>query len=127
MKGACTVHTVPKVSDFPQYNMKCSGENVILRGTFHVISGLPSTFHVISWKFQIWIAFLTVYDLVVYMGYIGHMAWLGHCITAKHMDSYPGKYMYSLVIIIGYRFSLIKQQPDQRFVWRSELKKRLAS
>ena len=26
----------PKVIDFPRYNMKCSGENVILRGIFHV-------------------------------------------------------------------------------------------
>ena len=40
-------YTVPKVIDIPRYiycNMKCSGENVILRGIFHVVSG----FHVIS-------------------------------------------------------------------------------
>ena len=29
--------TVPKEIDFPQYNMKCSGENVLLRGIFHVV------------------------------------------------------------------------------------------
>ena len=31
--------TVPTVIDFPRYNMKCCGENVILRGIFHVVSG----------------------------------------------------------------------------------------
>ena len=30
--------TVPKVIDFPRYNMKCSRESVILRGIFHVVS-----------------------------------------------------------------------------------------
>ena len=34
-------YTVPKVIDFPRYNMKCSEENVILRGIFHVVSGFP--------------------------------------------------------------------------------------
>ena len=33
--------TVPKVIDFPRYNMKWSGENVILRGIFHVVSRFP--------------------------------------------------------------------------------------
>ena len=37
-------HTVPKVIDFPRYNMKCSGENVILRGIVHVVSGFPLHF-----------------------------------------------------------------------------------
>ena len=36
--------TVPKKIDFPRYNMKCSGENVILRGIFHVISCFPLHF-----------------------------------------------------------------------------------
>ena len=31
-------YTVPKEIDFPRYNMKCSGENVVLHGIFHVIS-----------------------------------------------------------------------------------------
>ena len=31
----CTF-TVPKKINFPRYKMKCSGENVILRGIFHV-------------------------------------------------------------------------------------------
>ena len=31
-------YTVPKEIDFPRYNMKCSGENVILSGIFHVVS-----------------------------------------------------------------------------------------
>ena len=39
-------YTVPKEIDFPRFNMKCRGENVILRGIFHVAS-----FHVISRKF----------------------------------------------------------------------------
>ena len=29
--------TVPKIIDFPRYNMKCSGENMILRGIVHVL------------------------------------------------------------------------------------------
>ena len=37
-------HTVPKVIDFPRYNMKCSGENVILHGIFHVVSCFPLNF-----------------------------------------------------------------------------------
>ena len=30
-------YTVPKVINFPRYNMKCSGENVVQRGIFHVV------------------------------------------------------------------------------------------
>ena len=29
-------HTVPKVIDFPRFSIKCSGENEILRGIFHL-------------------------------------------------------------------------------------------
>ena len=36
--------TVPKIIDFPRYNMKCIGENVILRGIVHVVSGFPLHF-----------------------------------------------------------------------------------
>ena len=36
------VYTVRKIIDFPRYNMKCSGENVILHGIFHKV------FHYIS-------------------------------------------------------------------------------
>ena len=36
--------TVPKVIDFLPYNMKCSGENVILCGIFHVVSCFPLHF-----------------------------------------------------------------------------------
>ena len=36
--------TVPKLIDFPRYNMKCSGENAILRGIFHVVSCFPLHF-----------------------------------------------------------------------------------
>ena len=39
----CTC-TVPKEIDFPRYNMKCCGKNVILRGIFHVLSGFPLHF-----------------------------------------------------------------------------------
>ena len=37
-------HTVPKVIDFPRYNMKSSRDNVILRGIVHVVSGFPLHF-----------------------------------------------------------------------------------
>ena len=37
-------YTVPKVIDFPRYNMKCSWGNVILRGIVHVVSGFPLHF-----------------------------------------------------------------------------------
>ena len=36
--------TVPKEIDFPRYNMKCSGENVILCGIFHAVSCFPLHF-----------------------------------------------------------------------------------
>ena len=38
------LYTVPKVIDFPRYNMKCNEENVILRGIFQVVSGFPLHF-----------------------------------------------------------------------------------
>ena len=41
-RHAC--YTVLKVIDFPRYNMKCSGENVILRGIVHIVSGFPLHF-----------------------------------------------------------------------------------
>ena len=37
----CTIHTVPKVIDFPRYNMKCSGGNEILS---HSVSRVPLHF-----------------------------------------------------------------------------------
>ena len=37
-------HTVLKVIDFPRYNMKFSGENVILRGIVYVVSRFPLHF-----------------------------------------------------------------------------------
>ena len=40
----CCKYTVPKEIDFPRYNMKCSWENVILRGIFHVVSSFPLHF-----------------------------------------------------------------------------------
>ena len=33
------------VIDFPRNNMKCSGENEILRGIFHVVSRFPLHLH----------------------------------------------------------------------------------
>ena len=44
-----SAYTVLKEIDFPRYNMKCSGEDVILRGIFHVVH-VYTTFHVISRK-----------------------------------------------------------------------------
>ena len=38
------MYTVRKVINFPRYNMKCSGENVILHGIVHVVSGFPLHF-----------------------------------------------------------------------------------
>ena len=60
-------YTVPKVIDFPRYNMKCSGENVILRGIVHVVSGFPLHLCYIA---EIWIAFLTGYIMFRYILYI---------------------------------------------------------
>ena len=37
-------YTVPKEIDFPRYNMKYSGENVIQRGILHVVSCFPLHF-----------------------------------------------------------------------------------
>ena len=37
-------YTVPEAIDILRYNMKCSGENVILRGIVHVVSGFPLHF-----------------------------------------------------------------------------------
>ena len=36
--------TVPKVIHFPQFNMKCSRGNVMLRGIFRAVSGFPLYF-----------------------------------------------------------------------------------
>ena len=53
-----TTYTVPKVIDFPRYNMKCSGEIVILRGIVHVVSGFTLNF--MLYRGNILIVFLTV-------------------------------------------------------------------
>ena len=45
-------HTVPKEIDFPRYTMKCSGENEILRGIFHVVSRFPLHFMLYRWSFD---------------------------------------------------------------------------
>ena len=42
-------YTVPKEIVFPRYNMKCSWENVILRGIYYVVSRF--SLHVILRKF----------------------------------------------------------------------------
>ena len=55
------LYTVTKVIDFPQYNMKCSGENVILRGIFHVVSCFLLHF-MLLYIAEIWITFRTVYN-----------------------------------------------------------------
>ena len=39
-----TFYTVPMEINFPPYNRKCSGENVILRGIFHEVSCFPLHF-----------------------------------------------------------------------------------
>ena len=39
------------LSHCPRYNMKCSGEKVILRRIVHVVSEFPPTFHFLSWRF----------------------------------------------------------------------------
>ena len=38
------LYTVPKEIHFSRYNMKCSGDNVILRGIVHVVSCFPLHF-----------------------------------------------------------------------------------
>ena len=37
-------YTVRKEIDFPRYNMKCSGENMMLRRIFHVVPRFPLHF-----------------------------------------------------------------------------------
>ena len=37
-------YTIPKEIHFPRYNMKCSGENLTLRGIFHVVTCVPLHF-----------------------------------------------------------------------------------
>ena len=54
-------YTVPKEIDFPRYNMKCSRENVILRGIFHVVYHV--FIYISCYIVEIWIAFLTVYSV----------------------------------------------------------------
>ena len=41
--------------------MQCSGEHVILRGIFHVVSGFPV--YISCYIAEIWIAYLTVYSI----------------------------------------------------------------
>ena len=57
------IYTVPKVIEFPRYNMKCSGENVILGGIVHVVSGFPLQY-ISCYIAEILIAFLTGYSTV---------------------------------------------------------------
>ena len=44
----CRYTLSQRKSNFPRYNLKCSGENVILRGIFHGVSCL--TLHVMSYR-----------------------------------------------------------------------------
>ena len=44
------MYTVPKEIDFPQFNMKCSGENVILCGIFHVCRMMFSILHFMFYR-----------------------------------------------------------------------------
>ena len=53
------MYTVRKVINFPRYNMKCSGENVILHGIVHVVSGFTVFLYISCYIAEIWIAFLT--------------------------------------------------------------------
>ena len=43
-QSGVALYNVPNLIDFPRYNMKCNGENVILRGIVHVVSGFPLHF-----------------------------------------------------------------------------------
>ena len=52
-------HTLPMVIDFPRYNMKCTGENEILRGIFDVLSRFPVLF-ISCYVADMWITFWTV-------------------------------------------------------------------
>ena len=40
----CSLSTVPKVIDFPRFNLKCSEENQIQHGIFQVVSRFPLHF-----------------------------------------------------------------------------------
>ena len=78
------LYTVPKLIDFPQFNMKCSGGNVMLRGRFCAVSGFPLYLCYIA---EIWIAFLTMYSDKdwVSRGFVGggFCVALSYCIVHK--------------------------------------------
>ena len=44
------LYTIPKEINFPRYNMKCSGANVILRGLFLVVSCFPKHLMLYNWN-----------------------------------------------------------------------------
>ena len=44
------LYTIPKEINFPRYNMKCSGANVILRGIFLVVSCFPKHLMLYNWN-----------------------------------------------------------------------------
>ena len=75
-----------KVIDFPWYNMKCSGEIMILRGIVHVLSCFPLHFMLPHYIAEIWITFRTVHDL-------GH----GHSCRIVNWHSAPKAFrLYSI-------------------------------
>ena len=83
------VSTLPKGSRFSRYNMKCCGENVILRGIFHVLSCFPLLF-MLQHIAEIWIAFRTVWKggLKQYSSYL------------YSINSLQGVYEYQCSILV---------------------------
>ena len=62
------LYTVPKVIDFPRYNMKCSGVNQILRGIFHGVSRFPLHFMLYRGNFDYF--FDSVYSTYIEIKYV---------------------------------------------------------
>ena len=95
----CWGCAVPQEIYFPRYNMKCSEENVILRGIVHVVS----CFHCISWYIaEIWITFRTVCGE-------GRQVWLYPTWYSKWLDSISawGPCRSTLPVPIRALFSLL--------------------
>ena len=74
-------YTVPKVIDFPRYNMKCSRENVILRGIFHEVSRFPL-------------------HIMLYSGNLDYIFDSVHCTVYPECTIF--KNLYCLTVVVGH-------------------------
>ena len=82
-------HIVPNEINFPRYNMKCSGENVIQRGIFHVVSCFPLHFMLYHGHFNYFsdsVGFVTFGVLALLgLSLIGFVTyWVCHLLGLSH-------------------------------------------